>query len=1731
MDVFRLRDRLIETYSSYIQSFINVRDGRISKQVQDAFAKGLLWPEPLIQINPSFEPGESIDELIEQGVLHEECGRVFRIKPERDSFGKPLRPYRHQVDAIHAARTGRNYVLTTGTGSGKSLSYIIPIVDYVLRTGSGNGIKAIVVYPMNALANSQMGELEKFLKHGYPDGRGPVTFARYTGQESDEERNKIKANPPDILLTNYVMLDLISTRPDDRPLVEAARGLKFLVLDELHTYRGRQGADVAMLVRRIRDLLDAPDLQCVGTSATLAGPGSYREQQEQVAQMASLLFGSEVHPDNIIGETLRRSTEPRDFSDPAHVAELRERVAHYEDLPADYEAFLRDPLAAWIESTFGVQTDAESGRLVRATPLAIRGERGAARMLAELTDQPEARCREAIQHTLLVGSQCRNPDTDKPIFAFRLHQFISRGDTVYASLEPEAERYITVQGQQYVPGDRSRILLPLVFCRECGQEYYSVQRTVGNDGRATYSPRDYMDQPDSEDAEAGFLYISTMNPWTDVESAIENSRIPDAWLEEHHGVLRVSQNFRKYLPRPVTVRSDGEETDGGDGITAQFVQAPFRFCLNCGVEYAGSLREDFTKLASLGSEGRSTATTILTLFTVRILRDEQYLDESARKILSFTDNRQDASLQAGHFNDFVEIGLLRGALYKAAAEAGEEGIRYDQLTQRVFDALNLDPAQYAIDPDVRFAAKTDTDRALRDVLGYRLYRDLRRGWRVTLPNLEQCGLLEIRYESLDEVVRAEDLWQDKHEALATASPETRYNVAKALLDHMRRELAIWVEYLDSNRQEQIKLASNQRLRAPWAIDENETLETAAAIKPRARRPGDRRNYQYLSGYSAFGRFLRRRGTFREYSGQLKTSDAQTIIRDLLKALKRAGLVHEAAPAEGTDDVPAYQVPASAMRWFASDGTKPYHDPVRTPTASESGGQTNQFFVKFYKEIALQNVGIEAREHTAQVPYELRQDREKKFRTAELPVLFCSPTMELGVDIAQLNVVNMRNVPPTPANYAQRSGRAGRSGQPALVITYCSTGSPHDQWFFKRPELMVAGKVTPPRIDLANEDLVRSHIQAIWLAETRQSLGRSLADILDLSGDPPSLELLESVRFGLENPAAREHARQRAERILATIADQLNQSDWYRPGWLDDVIDPIVQEFDRAANRWRDLYRAARTQAETQHRITLDATRTHQEKQTAERLRREARAQLDLLLSTDSLMQSDFYSYRYFASEGFLPGYSFPRLPLSAFIPGRTIRGQERDEFLQRPRFLAISEFGPRAFVYHEGVRYEINQVILPVTDGDDVLTTSVKQCTACGYLHSVENGAGPDLCERCKAELPPPMLNLFRMQNVSTQRRDRISSDEEERLRLGYEIRTGIRFAERDGKPSYRTGTVVADGETLAKLSYGNTATLWRINLGWRRRKQKNQYGFVLDVERGYWGKRNERATNEADADPMSARTRRVIPYVEDRRNSLILEPAMPLTAVQMASLQSALKNAIQVVYQLEDNELAAEPLPDEGNRKSLLFYESAEGGAGVLHRLVDDPNALAFVARTALEICHFDPDTGADRRRAPLATEDCEAACYDCLMSYANQRDHRLLDRQSIHEVLMRLARSTVEPSPGPLSRDEHLERLSRLAGSDLERRWLDFLARRGHRLPDRAQVLIEAAGTRPDFLYEGDYKVAIYIDGPYHRYPERQKRDAEITEKLEDLGYTVIRFAHDDEESWAELIDRYSYVFGEGK
>ena len=157
--------------------------------------------------------------------------------------------------------------------------------------------------------------------------------------------------------------------------------------------------------------------------------------------------------------------------------------------------------------------------------------------------------------------------------------------------------------------------------------------------------------------------------------------------------------------------------------------------------------------------------------------------------------------------------------------------------------------------------------------------------------------------------------------------------------------------------------------------------------------------------------------------------------------------------------------------------------------------------------------------------------------------------------------------------------------------------------------------------------------------------------------------------------------------------------WYTPDWLERTVDQAYGQFDRAFDRWRTLYKATRQQMERAQKIINSAAASPRERDEAKRRHDDAYVQQKLLLESRATMNSDFYTYRYLASQGFLPGYNFPRLPLLAFVPARREK-VGRDSFLSRPRFLALSEFGPRSIIYHEGSQYRVTKAILSIRDED-----------------------------------------------------------------------------------------------------------------------------------------------------------------------------------------------------------------------------------------------------------------------------------------------------------------------------------------------------------------------------------------------------------------------------------------------
>lgn len=1668
LDIFELRNEVVDEYRDFVTSFVNVREPRLRAFVDEELARGRLWPEAILELNPAFARGRTLGELAREGVIRDETARFF---------GRELRLFAHQEEAIRLAAADRSFVVSTGTGSGKSLTYLVPIVDRAFRAGVQEpGVVGLCVFPMNALVGSQLEALSNFKKRNWPDS--PLRFKRWTGQDRDPaDRNETINTPPHILLTNYVMLELALVRAADRSLLEQMLSrLQVLAVDEIHVYRGRQGADVAMLLRRLRERMRRDPI-CIGTSATIASAGDREARKATIARVGERLFGVRIRPSEVVGETLVR----RSRIDPPVLAEALRAAVTAPKPAAEPEALAEHPLAAWVEATFGVEL--REGRLERAEPLAFRE---GVRRLAEATGLDAEACGHALEAVLQIGARTKVKDEPAPFFAFRLHQFLSSGASFHATLEPAPERHLQAEPGFRVGEEPLRLLFPLAFCRSCGQEYYLVNRS--KDRVAARSPE--LDAPtgDSE-SESGFLVPAEDGFWNPEEEGW-----PDGWIEWRNGKPRLKRDYEAYRPERLFASPDGAITKEPReaAIACLWQPRPFMICPCCRTAFDLRFKRDFGKLVTLAQIGRSTASTVLAAATVRRLAAAG--PPQAGKLLSFTDNRQDAALQAGHTNDFVQTVLVRSALVRALERKPE--LRASELGPAMFEALALPVGSWMRTPTEGGPGFERARRVMERVLQHLALADLARSWKVTQPNLEDCGLLRIDYGGLEDVLADDGLWRGVP-LLETGEPAQRALLVRPLLDHLRRALAIETELLRREELDKLGQESRSLLAEAWAIDVDERPPIARmALLPGGKARRDAETVSLARG-STFGRFVRHlRGLGVE--PPLPSETVERLICETVERL-RGHFLH------GSGEQGVRLIDA-AMLWRRGDGKLPPPDPVRSRSTHlrPTGGPErapNAFYSQLYREGPERVRALRAAEHTGQVANDRRLEREQAFRDGRLSLLCCSPTMELGIDIRDLSAVQLRNIPPDPARYAQRAGRAGRGGQPALVLAFASAGSPHDRHFFAQRERMVSGVVAPPVYALGHRELLRVHLHAEWLARTGLVLGSSIEEVLDL--DDPKRPLRDEARDAIElRDGARADLEERFVRIVESALER--SATMEDRDWCQRVLVEARERFDRAFDRWRRLYDAA-IRARDDARRVIDRPRADRaEREEAERREREAKRDLDLLLNRTSEAQADYYPYRYLAAEGFIPGYNFPRLPVRIFLPV-----QDRSEQIDRPRFIGLSEFGPNNLLYHEARRFRVAGLVLP-TSGLEQMLRRAKRCSFCGRLHT-DDQIVCELCAGCGARLDGSAglwRGLVELEVARARPADRITCEEEERSREGYDIVTAWRSADQP----IRAVIVAADGTALAELGVCEQAELWRINQGWTRSVERGRpAGFAIDPTNGRWARRETSEGPDPPAEGEPSPSLRVVPFVRDIRNLLFLRPLdLSGEANAITTLAHALRRGLQRTFEVEEGEIAVE-LVGEAEGRRILLWEAAEGGLGLIERLVE-PERLQAVARSTLHLLHVDPETGQD-----TAPGTCFAACYNCLLSYANQREHPILDRRLVLPWLSALADCRREAADDE-AREAQLKRLRRALdpASSFERQVLEAIASAELPLPHAAQYRPTAdVPAQVDFYWKRDPApgVCLFVDGPSHIEPTRGDRDRADRRLLEQRGYVVFTITSGDD------------------
>ncbi|MHA1401647.1 MAG: DEAD/DEAH box helicase, partial [Candidatus Heimdallarchaeaceae archaeon] len=525
MNPFKLAEKIVDDYTRYISTTFPVAAPDLHEQIKNLInEKGLLYKGPYITLTRSPKNGKTLSQLAQDDVIHKETANIFyRLIGE-----KPL--YLHQEETIKAAVEAKSVLLTTGTGTGKTEAFLIPIVDSIIRARK-EGCIALLVYPMNALINDQIERLRKLLKGT------SITFAKYTGEteenppqirgESSEEellsRNEIRESPPNLLLTNYVMLELMLVRREDHKIFRH-RNLNFLIMDEVHAYRGSQGAEVAGLLRRVREhtgTLDKPKLICIATSATVAGG-----KEKEALSFITKFFGSEF--DEIISETYDQWPKPgNDYPPPPHLK--KEEL----DVP---KTFLLGPklLGKSIPDNRNLGVELEKNSIIHFLQTNLEEPRSLdelVELFRKLPKRNNITYEEAITELtayLLLGVDVKDKE-GYPLLRPKVHIFVKGLENIQICSKC---RKIHIHGEDRCTKCKS-LVFPLTLCRNCGQDFL-----MASDQEGVLVP------PDNQSPEGKTYILQKLAEEEDEESEKRLDQWKDGlFCPEHGGFYDIQDLF------------------------------------------------------------------------------------------------------------------------------------------------------------------------------------------------------------------------------------------------------------------------------------------------------------------------------------------------------------------------------------------------------------------------------------------------------------------------------------------------------------------------------------------------------------------------------------------------------------------------------------------------------------------------------------------------------------------------------------------------------------------------------------------------------------------------------------------------------------------------------------------------------------------------------------------------------------------------------------------------------------------------------------------------------------------------------------------------------------------------------------------------------------------------------------------------------------------------------------
>ena len=1610
-------NKIKNDYQDYIASILSVRDPQITELAYRAVRQTQFVKGPYLETTLPFVEGKSLKQLAEEGLVSKEFSKMGETVHYSDW---KLRI--HQERALRKVITeNRNMVVSTGTGSGKTECYLYPIFNELMREKESGcldaGVRALLIFPMNALANDQQKKLRKLLR-SYPD----ITFGRYTGEtehkrkketaeeaearlheeydiahseDTDESlrhsipnemmcREMMAANPPHILLTNYAMLEFMLLRPDTAPFFDnsSAKNWKFIVIDEAHTYKGANGTEIAFLLRRLKERIRhhmKEDFKCIATSATLGSS----DGKAGLAAFATNLFGEPFSENDVI--TTQRVT--REKPDNGHLFS-----------PSEY-TILKKQISSMTESERGVflygalSTDLRLFKVYDA--LGSRPKRiedVASNVFDDLYDENDRE--QALIDLIELAAAAKKSEYEAALLPARYHLFVKSLEGMFVQYYPQKKVYLDRKEKASNATGKSSVF-ELANCQKCAQEYL-VGRTISSSGNTYFVQTSSIEKPE-------YYFISNEelvkpNDFDQDDSIEETDKMGE--LEKFHLCLccgRITPFAEKHS------LSCCDNNDSKKVVTVYHLKyggkdSESNCCPCCGATRKGLIKRFLTanqpatfavakSLYDAIPPRPISVKQVNDLFATDIFDDEDifadedsslannkshdeqsYLaDESGRKLLIFSDNRQEAAFFAGFFEKKYCLIMWRKVILQCLREAEEGQLCTSDLISRAMRAADK-AGIYTMDPE----RKEDmTDDQKREMAAHYVMQELINP--DVLTGLEGLGYIQIYPET-----------QKLNEALEIAGLKGAdlWNLLRYMMDTLRQKGAI--SYPESIRATDDFFAPRNHV--GYFRQEGSKVERNGYIYGFIPQP------QTLNKrLSIMLKLINDPALSEEEKVALARGNLQKIYKLLLRLITKKYIIETQDSSKGTvyclnyakwnfkyikDSDTLYRCKKCGKVFsYSIKGLCPE---MKCNGSLETISSANLKQVPYYSHLFSDNklIPMVAREHTAQLSARTAGEYQKDFEEGRINVLSCSTTFEMGVDVGELEATFQRNVPPETSNYIQRAGRAGRRTSSAAFSVTFSRRSSHDMTFFHDPAQIIAGKINPPVLEISNEKIAERHLNSIviaWFFKNHPEFFNGSSQRI-VSYDKPEKNMAVILRSALlEHPS--ELMKSIHNALPNDVCNALHVDQWA-------FIDNIAGD------------EGSLTRAINERFADIDGLRKFSADLKAEAAGNSAVKNLGKTIAAEKLIATleGEESISFLSAKGVLPKYGFPIDTVSLdIISGDNEEAKKID--LSRDLKMAISEFAPPAQIVANGKiwkSYAINTVpnkswpayiyhecpkckkIYPPTGNMIDATMSVNdavkvKCTVCGTLLNAKKFIIP----------------LF---GFSTQMGDKPKPVGETRPSTYYSTQTqfwGIDTLTEKQKAEAKEATITIHGKQL-DITYSPGGKLFVLNQGINGRGLRicPRCGFANDPATVLKDGKHETKFKKACGNRSLINASLGHEFSTD-----ILKIKLPIHDIDMqfaegstpkdqylSTLYAILEGA-SVALGISRNDISG---CVTGNREIVLFDDTAGGSGFVKHIFYHFEEVLKAAKDKVSGNCG--------------CTE--ETSCYGCLRNYSNQYFHDSISR-----------------------------------------------------------------------------------------------------------------------------------------